>query len=106
MREIAQAGLSLPCLLLLVVMGQARAADPAPQAVVLADQGQTVALSNGIVAAAFGKSSGELVSLRPAQGAELLGNGGKGYFDATLSAAAGMWSVKGGEFRIVRQSAE
>jgi rhamnogalacturonan endolyase len=106
MKGIAQAGSSLLCVLLVVAMGQARAADPAPQAVALADQGQTVAISNGVVAATFGKSSGELVSLRSAQGAELLGNGGKGYFDATLSARAGMWSVKGGEFRIVRQAAD
>jgi rhamnogalacturonan endolyase len=58
----------------------------------------TITLSNGIVSITLNKKNAQLTSLKEASKGELLGNGGRGYYDMT----AGRVDLSGPTFRIVR----
>jgi rhamnogalacturonan endolyase len=59
----------------------------------------SVTLTNGSISATFSKRSGELTSLQALGKGELLGNGGRGYYDMT---GGGKWYLGGATFRLVR----
>jgi rhamnogalacturonan endolyase len=63
------------------------------------DQAGAVTLSNGAITATLNKKSGELTGLKAAGKGELLGNGGRGYYDMT---AGGKWYMSGATCTVVR----
>jgi rhamnogalacturonan endolyase len=89
---------------LLVLTAVGVAAEPAEQdkvdKVQVADQGGAITLSNGSITATLNKKSGELSSLKAFGKGELLGNGGRGYYDMT--AAGSKWYLGGAACTVVR----
>lgn len=63
--------------------------EPPPQSVLLVDNGGTAALINGQISAVIDKSNGNITELRKDGGPNLVGNGGRVYFDANGTVSGG-----------------
>jgi rhamnogalacturonan endolyase len=76
--------------------------------VTVEDNGSTVTLRNGIVSVEINKQNANIVSLyKSGKRENLLGNGGKLYWDVNWNNLAGSWSPNGpAEYRVVAQSKE